>query len=63
MEGGNTGDKDVDDTEDDEEGCVDEKYLVGEDVHLLGCEMICLVTICRRAVPAGDEETDYGGEE
>ena len=58
MEGRNTGDKDVDDAEDDEVTSVDEDNLVGEDVDLLGYCMFSLVTICMGTVPAGDEETD-----
>ena len=46
MEGRNTGNKNVDVAEDDEVTSVDEDNLVGEDVDLLGCGIISLVTIC-----------------
>ena len=42
---------------------VDEDNLVDKYVDLLGCAIFCLVTICRRTEPAGDEERAYGNQE
>ena len=63
MEERNTGNKDIDDAEDDEDANVDGKDLGGEDVDLLDCDMTRLVTINSISVPVGDEETDNGCEE
>ena len=63
MEERNTGNKDIDDAEDDEDANVDGKDLGGEDVDLLDCDMIGLVTINSIPVPVGDKETDNGCEE
>ena len=63
MERRDTCDKDEYDAEDDEVTSVDEDILVDKHVDLLGCAIFCLVTICRRTEPAGDEERAYGNQE
>ena len=55
----NTSDKNVDNTEDDEEGSVDEKYLVGKYIHLFDTKIMYLMMI-RRAIPARNKDTNYG---
>ena len=63
MERRDTCDKDEYDAEDDEVTSVDEDILVDKHVDLLGCAIFCLVTICRRTEPAGDEERAYENQE